>query len=252
MAQETGYNPRAILRAYAGADREGKKALTEGRMDTVGTLVPDFEQNFAIAFYFDKKSETKIREFAGRVGAAIEARGGRATLIGSAIMPIHMTIQNGRFWTDDREEQNRRHRAIYEHTFDDAKADRLKGTNLELKYLLLRPDSILLAVEDIPLAVKDFREALQRNAATYGAKDPVDPSKPLAARENFLHITLARFNEMPLEPETIRAMRRELRKIRYTLSREPLRVRVDAMDYKNTLAPGYQRPQSGDYALASI
>lgn len=259
-----GYTHEEVLTNYAKADLGGWKAYNEGKFDTVGTLVPNFEQNFAISFYFNESSEETIRSIAQHVVDIVEKYGGEAEPIGTEKFPIHMTIANGRFWTDDKEEQQRQHQAMYEEAFKASDAEKLEGTTLEAGYLLMRPDSVILTIPEIPPAIKRMREEVVKSAAAHGISDPMDPKKPLGPRPGFLHLTLVRFRKLPENPEARAAMKKDLVSLRHELSSPiskilrqkdqkggatPLELTINAMDHKNPLAPGYHRPPPGDYTI---
>lgn len=251
-----GYKKKDIGEANASASTQGRKAFIgeKAKPQTLSSVMPDWrervEKNFAVSLFFTPESEHQIQALVNRVSAIAEKNGLKLSRSGFD-HPMHMTLQIGRYYNESGDvskidDEAAERVEIYKKMFESAEAQvggsGLIGQKIELKYVLMRPDSIILTAVEIPPVVKSFREAIAESAKKYGIKNARSPDQDVVPNKNILHMTLGRFIEPLPDQENFNRMRKDFTLLRHEISAKPLYATVESMHYINPLASNFSRP----------
>lgn len=212
------YNHRDILKKYARNDLSGRTALIEGKPKVLLERPSQWSDAFSINLLFTSESENRIRAIADRIDL-IGQKLGISFLLAGRDYPIHSALQAG-WYNGEAHNRSDAYDRVYDGAF--ATADSLHGLHMEYKYLIMNPDSISLNADVIPSEIKAFRD----DVVAIAKNEAVRPQN----MDNILHVTLARFTDLPadegLRTEALTKLQDELIALRHEISSAPITADV--------------------------
>ncbi len=229
-----GYPRREILRKYAGNDLKGRKALQEGTTLEMPERKSVWGTDYSTNIIFTPESEERIASVATQLKEVGERLGIDFFLV-SQDYPPHSALQSGWFRGDDKAKRDPLYDRIYEDAAVQRAAERLRGLELEYKFLIVSSEAITLNAVEIPIAIKEFRDATVAAARSVaGETGEVIESQNM---DNILHISLARFRDIREEGKkgSLKKLEQKLITLRHELSSNPIRLRVDRVFFGHVM-----------------